>query len=48
LDKQAMESDMKSLKQELVIMKLETERREAEMKNEIKTLKDQIEMSSRA
>jgi hypothetical protein len=49
-EKQAMESDMKSLKQELVIIKLESERREAGLKNEIKALKDQFdkfEMSSR-
>jgi hypothetical protein len=60
LEKQAMELEMKSLKlelvelksvkQELVIVKLKSERREAGLKNEMKALKDQlnnIEMSMR-
>jgi SMC interacting uncharacterized protein involved in chromosome segregation len=39
IEKQATDFEMKSLKQELVIMKLECERREAE----IKALKDQLD-----
>jgi hypothetical protein len=49
-DKQAIDFELKTLKQELVIMKLDSERREAAWKNEIKALKVQLnrfEMSSR-
>jgi hypothetical protein len=51
IDKQAMESEIKSLKLELMKLKLESERREAAWKNEMKALKDQFnnfEMSRRA